>query len=69
MCNYDDIILYREELMDNPFHYRIMVPDDQDLKRHLLTVYHDSLLGMHRGTDATYPSFSPDLFWKNMSKM
>ena len=29
MCN------YRDELMDDPFHYRIMVPDDQDLK-HLL---------------------------------
>ena len=44
------------------------VPDDQDLKRHLLTAYHDSLLGMLRGRDATYSSLSRDFFWKNMSK-
>ena len=54
--------------MDDPFHYCIMVPDDQDLKRRLLTAYHDSLLGMHRGKNATYSSFSRDFVWKNMSK-
>ena len=57
----DDIILYRDKLMDNPFHYPIMVPDDQDLKRHLLTAF-DSLLGMHRGRDATYSSLPRDFF-------
>ena len=62
----DDIILYYAELMDDPFHYRIMVPDDQDSKRHLLMTYHDSLLGMHRGRDATYSSLSRDFFWKNI---
>ena len=50
--------------MDDPFHYRIMVPDDQDLKRHFLTAYHDSLLGMHRGRDATCSCLSRDFFWK-----
>ena len=66
----DDIILYRDELMDNPFHYRIMVPDDQYLKLHLLTAYHDPLLGMHRGRDATYSSLSRDFLWeKTCQKM
>ena len=65
----DQIILYRDELMGDPFHYRIVVPDDEDLKRHLLTAYHDSLLGMHRDRDAACSSLSHDIFWKNMSKM
>ena len=34
-CVITDIILYHDELMDDPFHYRIMVSDDQDLKQHL----------------------------------
>ena len=38
------------------------------MQRHLLQVYHDSPLGMHRGRDATYNSLSRDFYWRNMSK-
>lgn len=35
--------------MDNPNHYRYVVPDDIQLRLHLLRAYHDSPLTMHRG--------------------
>ena len=53
--------------MEDPDHYRIMVPNDIQLQRHLLRVYHDSPLGMHRGCEATYGSLSHDFYWRNMA--
>jgi len=37
-----------DEFMVDPNHYRIMVPKDIQLQCHLLQVYYDSPVGMHR---------------------
>ena len=34
----DRLLMYRDEFMENPNHYRIMVPNDIQLQRHLLLV-------------------------------
>ena len=52
--------------MTDPYHYRIFIPSDPDLQHHLLTAYHDSPIGMHRGRDATYNTLSQDFYWRNM---
>ena len=64
----DGLLMYRDEFMEDPGHYRIMVPNDIQLQCHLLRVYHDSPLGMHRGREATYGSLSHDFYWRNMAK-
>ena len=64
----DGILMYRDELMDNPNHYRFVVPDDIQLRRHLLRAYHDSPIAMHRGREATYQALANDFYWRNMSK-
>ena len=53
----DGLLMYRDEFMVDPHHYRIMVPKDIYLQRHLLRVYHGSHVGMHRGRKATYRFF------------
>ena len=53
----DGLLMYRDEFMEDPDHYRIMVPNDIQLQRHLLRVYHDSLLGMHRGRELPMDPF------------
>ena len=57
-----------DELMDNPNRYRCVVPDDIQLRRHLLRAYHDSPVVMYRGREVTYISLSNDFYWRNMSK-
>ena len=37
----DGVLMYRDELMDNPNHYRYVVPADIQFRRHLLRAYHD----------------------------
>ena len=64
----DGLLLYRDELMEDPNHYRVMVPNDIQLQRHLIQVYHDSPIGMHQGRDATYGALSHDFYWRNMAK-
>ena len=64
----DDLIMYSDKLMTDPHHYRIFIPSDPDLQCHLLTAYHDSPIGMHRGRDATYSTLSQDSYWCNMHK-
>ena len=64
----DGVLMYRDELMDNQNRYRYVVPDDIQLRRHLLRAYHDSPLAMHRGREATNESLSNDFYWRNMSK-
>lgn len=64
----DGVLMCRDKLMDNPNHYRYVVPDDIKLHQHLLQAYHDSPLAMHRGREATYMSLSNDFYWRNMSK-
>ena len=43
----DGSLMCRDEFMEDPGHYRIMVPNDIKLQRHMLRVYHDLPLGMH----------------------
>ena len=64
----DDLIVYVDNLMTDPHHYRIFIPSDPDLQRHLLIAYHDSPIGMRRGRDATYNTLSQDFYWRNMHK-
>ena len=56
--------------MTDPQNYRIFIPSDPEVQRHVLTtyMYHDSLTGMHRGRDATYNTLSQDFYWCNMHK-
>ena len=42
----DGLLTYRDELIEDPNHYRIMVPNDIQLQRHLSRAYHDSPIGM-----------------------
>ena len=51
----NSLLTYRDEFMEDPNH-RIMLPNDIQLQRHLLRVYHDSPVGMHRAHLATYGS-------------
>ena len=64
----DGLIMYRDELMEDPNHYRVMAPNDIQLQRHLIQVYHDSPIGMHRGREAIYGALSHDFYWRNMAK-
>ena len=48
------LLVYTGEFMEDPHHYRIMIPHDIQNQRHLLKVYHDSNVGMHQGREATY---------------
>ena len=52
--------------MEDPDHYRYFVPHDPELQRKLLSCYHDSSLGIHRGRDETLPSLAQDYYWPNM---
>ena len=60
--------MYHDEFMDDPNHYRYVVPDDIQLRRHLLRAYHDSPLAMHTGREATYQSLAKGFYWRSMSK-
>ena len=54
--------------MEDPNHYRIMVPNDIQLQRHLSRAYHDSPIGRHRGREATYEALTHDFYWPNVAK-
>lgn len=65
----DGVLMYRDELMDNPNHYRYVVPNDIiQFHRHLLRGYHDSAVAIYRGREATYQSLAKNFYWRNMSK-
>ena len=61
-------LLYRDEFMEDPSFYFIMVPNDIQFQRHLLKVYQDSRVCMHRGREATYGCLSYDFYWRKMAK-
>lgn len=44
------------------------MPDDVQLRRHLLQAYHDSPVAMHRGRVATYEALAHHFYWRNMSE-
>ena len=54
--------------MEDPNHYRIMVPNDIQLQRHLLRAYHDSPIGIHRGRIASHEALSREFYWPNLAK-
>ena len=56
------IITYRDELIEDPNHYRIMVPNDIQLQRHLSRAYHDSPIAINRGLEAAYEALSHDFY-------
>ena len=64
----DGLFYYHDEIMDDPSHFRIFVPNDSDLQRHLLKIYHNSPIDMHRGCDSQYACLSRDFYWRNMAK-
>ena len=64
----EGLIMYSDEFLDDPGHYRIFVPNNKDIKSNLLRAYHDSPLGMHRGHDATYHALTRDFYWRGMGK-
>ena len=64
----EGLIMYSDEFLDDPGHFRIFVPDNKDLKSRLLRAYHDSPLGMHRGRDTTYHALARDFYWRGMGK-
>ena len=64
----DGLVMYSDEFLDDPGHFRIFVPDNKDLKTKLLRAYHDLPVGMHRGRDATYHALAQDFYWRGMGK-
>jgi len=50
----DGPVMYSDEFLDDPGHFRIFVPDNKYLQTKLLRAYHDSSIGMHRGRDAAH---------------
>ena len=54
----DGLLYYHDEYMEDPSHFCIFVPNDTNLQRHLLKVYHNSPAGMHRGRDSAYACLS-----------
>ena len=64
----DDVLVYRDEYMSDPTHYKHVVPYDISLQRHLLHAYHNSPTSMHRGRDATYEALSQDFYWRHTAK-
>ena len=65
----DSLLMYGDELMEEPNHYRIMLPNDIQLQRHLLRVHHNLPVGMHRGHEATHGSLSYDFYWRKRPKL
>ena len=62
------LLYYHDEYMEDPSHFRIFAPSDTDLQRHLLKVYHNSPIGMHKGRDSTHACLSRDFYRRNMAK-
>ncbi len=60
-CN-DGLLRYRANDDDD---YRIVVPNDEDLRLRILFEYHDSPVGGHRGREKTYASLSRDFYWRH----
>ena len=62
---HEDLLMYRAVNDDN---YRVVVPDDHDLKLRIMFEYHDAPLSGHRGREKTYLTLSRDLYWPNQYK-
>jgi RNase H-like domain found in reverse transcriptase/Reverse transcriptase (RNA-dependent DNA polymerase)/Integrase zinc binding domain/Retroviral aspartyl protease/Chromo (CHRromatin Organisation MOdifier) domain len=62
---HDGFLMYRSVHDDD---YRIVVPDDHDLKLKIMFEYHDAPASGHRGREKTYLTLSRDLYWPNQYK-
>lgn len=47
---------------------KIVVGKDDQLRKDILLHYHDSALGGHSGTQATYKRISQTMYWKGLKK-
>jgi hypothetical protein len=61
----DGLLLYRAVTDDN---YRVVVPNDHDLKLEIMFEYHDAPVSGHRGREKTYLALSRDFYWSNQYK-
>ena len=59
------LLYYRAVADDN---FRVVIPDDTDLKLRLLFEYHDAPVGGHRGREKTYLTLSRDFYWPRQYK-
>ena len=64
----DSLLMYGDEFTEDPKNYRIMLPNDIQLQRHLFRVHHNLPVGMHRGHEAKYGTLSYDFYWRKMAK-
>ena len=58
----DGLLRYR---VNNDDAYRLVVPNDEDLRMRILFEYHDTPAGGHRGREKTYASLSRDFYWRH----
>ena len=63
----DGLLFYHDEFMltKSP---GVFVSDNTNLKQRLPHSYHNSLLSLHHGRDATYSAISRDFYWQNLAK-
>ena len=57
----DGILRYRAVADDG---YRIVVPEDEDLRLRILFEYHDAPVSGHRGREKTYVALARDFYWR-----
>lgn len=62
---HEDLLMYRATNDDT---YRIVVPNNHDLKLRIMFEYHDAPASGHRGREKTYLTLSRDLYWPNQYK-
>ena len=68
--------LHRYELFDGAIHYRtddgddwrVLVPNDNDLRNRIMFEYHDAPASGHLGREKTYLMLSRDFYWPNQYK-
>ena len=61
----DGAIYYRTDDGDD---WRVLVPDNRDLKDKIMFEYHDAPSAGHRGREKTYLTLSRDFYWPNQYK-
>ena len=64
----DGLLYYNDEYMEYPSHFRMFLPNDTGLQRHLLKVHHNLPFSMNRSCDSAYACLSRNFYWRNMAK-